>query len=490
MRWVLMALGQEDFGLCGVVGSVALFMSFINIQFSKALGRFYAYSIGQANVARDYSFALEECRRWFATGVIIHTIIPIVLIFIGYPIGCWAITSGIIGIPEIRREACLWLWRYSCVSSFFAMVNAPFQAMYVAKQYIAELTIYTTAQVILRTAFIYYMTLQPGDWLVRYGFAMCLFSIIPEIIICVRACFVFPECRLQLGYFRLFSYMRQIANYATWQAINGIGYLISTHFLAVIVNRFFGPKITASYSIGYTVSVETTLLNSALEGAFSPAITTAWGEGNLPRVRSFVYQTCKIGTLLTLLFAIPAALEIHEVLRIWLKDVPLYAEGFCLFMLIKVVLDRLSAGFVIGVNASGRIARYQTINGLILILTAPFALFAVIIFRHVYVVMCVMLTTACLANLVNVWLARPILGISLRYWLIRIIIPLALVSIATSCAGSMVRFWFPPSFIRIVLTTLVTIGVLFTTAWFFVLTAEEKCYVQLRLNRLLMNKGI
>lgn len=479
-RWVLMALGQEDFGLYGVVGGAILFVSFINIQFSKALGRFYACSIGRANVAKNSPLALEECRRWFATGVAIHTVVPVALVLIGYPIGSWAVTAGVIGIPEIRREACLWLWRFVCISSFVAMVNAPFQAMYVAKQYIAELTIYTTVQVLLRTAFIYYMTLQPGDWLVRYGFAMCLFAIIPEIIICVRALFVFPECRLRFKYLWLFSYMRQIARYATWQAINGAGYLMSSQFLTLIVNRFFGPKVTASYSIGSAVSAETTILNSALEGAFSPAVMTAWGEGNMPRVRSFVYQTCKMGTLLTLLFAIPVSLEVKEVLRIWLEHVPPYTEELCLLMLIKVVVDRLSSGFVIGVNASGRIARYQMTNGLILVSTAPLALFAVMVFRNVYAVMVVLLATVCLANVMNVWLARPILRISLRHWATRIIMPLMLTAIFVCFIGGLVRCVVPPSFVRVVLTTVVTTSALFVASWLFVLSKEERCFVKTR----------
>ena len=52
-RWVLMALGHESFGLFGVVGSLVLFVSFLNIQFSSALSRFYAFSIGKANAALD-----------------------------------------------------------------------------------------------------------------------------------------------------------------------------------------------------------------------------------------------------------------------------------------------------------------------------------------------------------------------------------------------------------------------------------------------------
>ena len=199
------------------------------------------------------------------------------------------------------------------------MVNVPFSAMYTAKQYIAELTIYSLAQTIARTIFIYFMTLRQGDWLVVYGFATCLILIVPQMLICLRAMVVFPECRFRLAYMALWGYAKKLAAYAGWQTFGGLGYLVRHQFLTVVVNRFFGPKITASFSVGGAASSEAAALTGALHAAFAPAITTACGEGNWELMRKMSYQACKFGTLLTLFFAIPLGLEISEVLMpsIW-----------------------------------------------------------------------------------------------------------------------------------------------------------------------------
>ena len=85
-RWVLEALGKEDFGLYGVVGALTIFISFLNMMLSGALGRYYAFSIGEAKKAADNGRAadgLENCRRWFNTALSIHTIVPVVLMLIG-----------------------------------------------------------------------------------------------------------------------------------------------------------------------------------------------------------------------------------------------------------------------------------------------------------------------------------------------------------------------------------------------------------------------
>lgn len=220
-RWVLEALGHIDFGLYGLIGSMALFVGFLNIQFSSAIARYYAYTIGKAKASINSAETIEECREWFSIAVLIHFVLPISLIAIGYPLGVKAINYGWVTVPLDRIDACLWLWRFVCVSCFVSMVNVPFQAMYTAKQNIAELTIYSFLQTILRTGFVYYMVCHPGDWLIGYGLGMMFVTVIPAFLICIRACFVFPECRLRLHAFGQMWRVRQLGSYAVWQGVGG-----------------------------------------------------------------------------------------------------------------------------------------------------------------------------------------------------------------------------------------------------------------------------
>ena len=49
-RWVLEALGQDDFGLYGVVGSLLVSISFLTVSLSGSVSRFYAFAIGAGSV--------------------------------------------------------------------------------------------------------------------------------------------------------------------------------------------------------------------------------------------------------------------------------------------------------------------------------------------------------------------------------------------------------------------------------------------------------
>lgn len=72
-RWALQALGTLDYGLLGVVGGLAAFISFFN-GISQERFRYFALAIGKES--KELKTGVEECRMWFTTACIIHTILP------------------------------------------------------------------------------------------------------------------------------------------------------------------------------------------------------------------------------------------------------------------------------------------------------------------------------------------------------------------------------------------------------------------------------
>ena len=61
-RWTLMALGEVDYGLMGVVGGLTAFMAYFNGILGGAIGRFYALSVGEQK--KDPAAGLEARRRF------------------------------------------------------------------------------------------------------------------------------------------------------------------------------------------------------------------------------------------------------------------------------------------------------------------------------------------------------------------------------------------------------------------------------------------
>ena len=419
---------------------------------------------------------MEECRKWFSTAVLLHTVVPIVLIIIGYPIGMHAIKHWLI-IPHNKLNACMWVFRFVCISCFIGMVNVPFQAMYTAKQYIAELTIYSFITTTANVFYMYFMVTHPGDWLVKYAFWMCLVSIIPQMIICMRALKVFPECRFNISYSLNRKRVNELASFATWQAFGGLGTILRSQGIQLLVNKYFGPNYNASITIANNVSSQSQTLSSAMLNAFTPAITTACGAGHMDEMRTLAYRTCKFGVLLALIFVLPLALELKEVLNLWLINPPPYATELCLFILIMMMIDKSASGHMLAVAAKGKIAAYQIFLGGSLILTLPLAwLFLACKWGFVSIGYA-MVITMIMCSLGRVWFARKLVGMSARYWLFRIMLPICCVVIIVTIVGFSTRFLFDTGMLRIVVTTAFCEVVFLPLAWFLLLDMSERQYV-------------
>ena len=488
MRWVLAALGQEDFGLYGVVGGLALFIGFLNQLLSAALSRFYAVCVGASKVAENDEEALRECRNWFSTAVLLHTVVPAALMLIGYPLGEWAIRHMWIAVPVERLEACVWVFRFSCLSCLIGMIVVPYNAMYAAKQYIAELTVYGFVIAMANMFFFYYMVVHEDVWLVKYAAWMAFSSIAPNVVIACRARLLFPECRILSHEMMSWKRICQIASYAGWQTFGSLGGLFRSQGILILLNRHaeFGPMRNSSMAVANQMSAQADTLANAMQTAFQPAIANAYGARNYNQMRSLAYFNCKIGTLLSMFFAVPLALEAKSVLALWLREPPRYAAGLCWAILMAHLIDRTSNGHMLAVNASGKIAMYQAFIGGMLILSLPLAWLFVSMGLGVYSVGWALVVISAMCSLGRVWLARTLVGMSAVLWFRTAFLPLVALMMLSVGLGFVPQMIFVPSFGRIVLTVVICMSCLLVGTWFILLNDMERHLLCQKINKIIV----
>lgn len=472
-RWTLMALGETDYGLFGVVGGLTAFLLFVNGLMASAISRFYAFSVGRAGVVKDRTAGIEECRRWFSIALGLHTAVPALLVAAGYPAGVWAV-ENFLAIPPDRVAACIWVWRFTCVGAFVSMVNVPFAAMYNAKQEIAELTVYSFATTTLNVGFMYYLVTHDGVWLVPFAAWACFLAVAPQIIIMVRAVLKYPECRFRRAYLFDGSRLRQILGFAGSRFICALSTLASGQGLVIVVNKYLGPARNAAMAIGHSVVTHSSTLSSSLSGAFSPAIVNAAGAGDLDGMRRMIFQSCRLSVACILVFALPVMLEINYVTALWLKTPP---EGTCVisvFMLVNLVMSRLSEGHYIGMMALGRIFKFQLCESFFFFLRLAIGWALVAIGWDLWAVGVAYVSTGVFSVLLKLVFGRSVCGLSIRYWLMHVFVPLAAASCAALAAGAVAMILLDPSLPRLVLTTVSTEAVLLPLLWFAVLAASER----------------
>ena len=480
-RWILMALGDSDYGLYGVVGSLMIFISLLNTVLASALSRFYAYSVGEARIVKSET-ALEECRKWFNTAVSIHWIVPVVLVAVGYPIGTWTVRH-FLTIPSHRVEDCVWLFRFSCLAGFVGMVNVPFSAMFTAKQNIAEATLYSTLALVANFVFVGYMSSHPADWFLRYALFGCLVVIVPQFVICIRACILYPECRLVPRYMFLGSYLRRVASFAGWKILGNVCNILRGQGIAILINKVFGPRVNAAMTVSRKVEHQTSTLAGALIGAFAPAITSAFGEKDERRMKALAYRAGKFGVLLCLLFVIPVSVEIREIVRIWLKNPPPFTAGLCLCMMAYHVTDVSTTGHLTAINAHGRIREYQIVLSAISIFTLPLAGLFLWLGYGPYSVGATLVGMIGVNSLGRVWFAQKLAGLSARRWFFGSILPLLLAILVAAGTGLLPRLFMNEGIPRVLVAAACCELALLPMAWFVVMNGAERDFVAVHLRK-------
>ena len=474
-RWVLMALGQSDFGLYGVVGGLTAFIAFFNSLLAGAISRFFAFSVGEAMLARDPETGLAECRKWFNTAVFVHTAIPVVVMLVGYPIGVYAVRNWLTIQPD-RVEAAVWVFRFVCISCFVGMVNVPFSAMFTAKQYIAELTLYSLITTILNVTGLYYMVCHPGFWLVKYSLWICLISVVPQILICWRATVLFQECRIKVGWLFDASRLRQLGAYAGWQMFGAFGSIARSQGIAILVNKFFGTRLNATMSVANQVAAQSVTLSSALNGAFAPALTTYAGAGDNAKMLRMAYQSSKFGTMLCLLFLLPLSLELESIINLWLKNPPPMIVPATYCVLIMTLISQLIRGLDIAINSTGRVAQYNFVVGLFNVLSLPIAWVVLKIFAGGFLSVFYVLVAFKIAVVFIVLpIARKQVGISIRYWTFEIAFRALLVAALVLLLAAPLHFTLNcTAWIRVPVVALFAEIIFIPLAWFVLLDKVER----------------
>jgi O-antigen/teichoic acid export membrane protein len=486
-RWVLQALGETDFGIYGVVGSIVLLLTFLNGGLQAGVSRFYAFSIGRGKTLPREQ-AEEELKYWFNTAFSIHSIFPFFIILAGWPIGEYAIQNWLT-LPPDRIESALIVFRISLVTAFMSIFTVPFTAMYSAHQLITELAVFGILRSICTFIGSWFLLQVQSDRLVVYALYMMGINAGIPLLQITRAFYKFPVCRVSFSHMYNPIYFKELFSFVGWKMFGLTCVSFRMQGAPILINLYFGPQVNAAYSIANRVSMQAATLSSAMTGAFQPAVTDMEGRGDRERMLETCLRACKFGTLLVLLFAIPLMIEMENVLNLWLKTPPQYAAKLCQWMLAILIVDKLTSGHMLAVNASGKIKYYELIQGPLLLSAIPMA-WAFFHFKSspIYMGFALFLSTVlyCIGRLI---FCKNLLGLPIKTWSKTVLLPI----IAITCAGTSASFFhfklLQPGFARLILTTIISFSITSLTSWTILFSKQEKKYFLGHIKRVLPRWG-
>lgn len=470
-RWVLEALGSSNFGLFSLVGGIIIFVTMINGLLSSSATRFFALAIGRKD--------MDSCQTWFNTSLAIHSVIPFILILVLAPLGEFLITN-FFKIDPCMVPTAIWIFRVSLITAFFNMISVPYVSMFMAKQHLGELAFWGIIQAIVNFGLAYWLTKIDGNRLIIYALFIMGTNILFTLIQAFRARLIFEECRFFWLKFINYRAAIPIFTFAMWTFFGTLGAIARVQGPAFVLNIFFGTKVNAAYGIACTVSNHSASLAGAMITALAPEITSREGAGNRESMLKLALSACKYGTFFVLIFSIPLFIEMKYILALWLKNPPLHSTFFCRMILLSLMLDKLTNGYILAVNASGKIRGYQISLGLINILTIPFAYLALTLIQKPQMVMLVIVFCCGICSAGRLFWGEYLLDMAPKFWLRQCFMPIFGMVVASSTIGLIPYFSMESSFLRFLCCALISAVISCVSAWSWLLDNSERNWVWTR----------
>jgi O-antigen/teichoic acid export membrane protein len=359
-RVILNTLGVEDFGIYNVVGGVVSMFAFFNSAMSSATQRFLSFEIGKGD--------FEQLRRTFNATQIIHIGIALLILILAETVGLWFVKTYLV-IPDERMDAAIWVYHFSILSFMVSIIQVPYNATIIAHERMNVYAYVSIIEVSLKLLIVFMLTWITYDKLKLYG--ILYFGVVFIIAAIYR---VYTRSNFEESKFEFVKdqkLYKTLISYSGWSLFGNIAAVAQGQGVNIILNIFFGPVVNAARGIAVQVQGAVNSFVTNFQMAVNPQIIKSYAANDNEYMTSLVIRSSKFSFYLLFLLSLPIILEISQILKFWLINVPTYAPIFTILILVIILITSISGPLKIAVQATGKISVYQAVIGTLLFLTLP-----------------------------------------------------------------------------------------------------------------------
>jgi hypothetical protein len=180
-----------------------------------------------------------------------------------------------------------------------------------------------------------------------------------------------------------------------------------------------------------------------------------------------------------MLFALPLVGEMEYVIGLWLRTPPPCLASICALLLLDAMIERSATGSMIAINAVGKIKLHECLCFGFHLLTLAFCyLFAVPCGIGIVGVGFGLVTGTSLIAVMRMILWRFQLKMPIREWLFKFVLPTTIVAILSYSGGFGIRVLMDVGFVRLVVSSIVTVIIFLVGIYVIVLDVTERDVVK------------
>lgn len=399
-RVVLNTLGVTDYGIYNVVGGVVAMFGFINGSMSSATQRYITFALGKGDK--------EKLQKVFSTALQIHVFIAILIIILGETVGLWFMHTQM-QIPADRMDAAFWVLQCSIVSTAVMIISVPYNSDIIAHEKMSAFAYISILEAVLKLAIVFALVLSPFDRLIFYAF------LILAVQLLIRSCYShycnrhFEESKYRHVWDK--SLFKNMTGFAGWSMFGHLASVLFGQGLNMLLNVFFGPVVNAARAV--SVQVQSAILQFVgnFQMALNPQITKTYAKGEIDEMHKLMFRSARFSFYLLFFLSLPVLFETEFILTVWLKTVPDNTVIFLRIMICTSLIYTLANPLIVANQATGKVRKYQTVCGSILLMILPVSYACLKLGCPAYSVFIVHFVMESIAQFARMIMLRQLIGI-------------------------------------------------------------------------------
>lgn len=356
-RVILAVLGQDDFGLNSVVGSIVVMFYFLNNSMSGATSRFLTFELGR----KDY----DKLKKTFSAALTIHIAIATIVVLLGETVGLWYLENKMV-IPEGRMIAARWVYHLSLLSAVITITQVPYSAVIIAREKMDVYAYIEIVKTLLQLGIVFLLIIGNFDKLILYAILTVCISLAITLIYRGYCIARYAECRYEFHTDK--EIIKPMLGFSGWSLYTDLAYQAQGSGTNVILNLFFGTVVNAAYGIGLQLSRAVYSFISNFTMAVKPQIIKYYSTGQIREMESLMNSTTRYSFFMLFTLAIPIIMETDFLLEVWLKNPPEYSAMFCRLSLVMMLLNILWINLTYATQATNKMRLASIVTGTLYIL--------------------------------------------------------------------------------------------------------------------------
>ena len=463
-RVILSTLGEVDFGLYNVIGSIVIAFSFLNGVLSSACSRYFAIELGRKDE--------KALNNVFNLNITLFLILGVVIFILAETIGLWFMNHKM-QIPPDRMGAAQWVYHCSVVAFVINMITAPYRSIVTAREDMKVHAYCSVVEAVLKLMIVYVLTVIPYDKLSIYAILNLGLSVGVGAFYHFYCRHYYKECRFSFYFER--KLFVEIFHYTKWQVLGAIADIGKNSGVNIILNMFFGALLNAARGIAYQVNMNINQFVVNFTMSFNPQIIKSYAVGETKEMMNLVFFSSKISYFLLFVLVFPVCVEINPILAVWLGEVPEYTAIFCRLTLLASLVDSLSYSLATAVRATGNVRLFQSLVSGTLLLAVPIAY---VMYKwggfEPTSVFYMLLIISCVAQILRIYVMARIHKMHISEYIRQVIAPILGVTILSLPLPLIVRGFMDNSIWASLLVVIMCMASAALNIFFVGLTATER----------------